>query len=350
MKSHTPVKAIDFFCGAGGLTRGLLDAGMEVVAGVDSDKRLKKTYEANNVPSEFVAEDIFDSDVRSLRRRFGIKKSDVVLYAACTPCQPFSTLNQRRGGWKEDSRRSLLLRFGEIVRESPPDFILVENVPGLGNAYGREIYARFLELITDAGFVHPPAGGRLDASQYGVPQVRKRFILIAARKREMALPSPDGIASRTVRDAIGHLPEAEEGREVLANHVYRTPKPHHVSILQAVPPDGGSRSDVADESVLLECHKKAPTVHRDVFGRMKWDAPAPTLTCRCTDVYCGRFAHPERDRGLTLREAAALQTFGDDYVFYGSFFHIAAQIGNAVPVAFARRLGEEVVAVAGGIS
>ena len=331
------MKAFDFFCGAGGLTRGLLDAGINVLCGVDNDSRLRGTYENNNQPSKFEDADIQDVDILDLRKRYGVTDDDVVLYAACTPCQPFSTLNQRRG---RDGRKELLTDFAEIVSVAPPNFILVENVPGLGNAYGRDIYHEFLRVLRTAGFHYDAR--KLDARDYGVPQVRKRFLLIASRHGAISLPSGDSGPPPTVRSAIAALPHpGSQGAP--PNHVFRDPKPHHLKILQKVPRDGGSRSDIKDTSVLLECHRRNPHVHKDVFGRMAWDLPAPTMTCRCTDVYCGRFAHPQEDRGLTLREAAAIQSFRHDYRFEGTFFHIAAQIGNAVPVRLAHRLGQVLV-------
>jgi len=342
---QTPnIKAIDFFCGAGGLTRGLLDAGVVVLAGVDNDDRLKLTYESNNAPSKFVCADIDEVDIHSLRDQLGIADDDAVLYAACTPCQPFSTLNQKRG---KDDRKSLLLSFAKLVREAPPDFIIVENVPGLSNAYGREIYESFVETLDDCGLVHRD-GALLDARDYGVPQIRKRFIMLASGHGPIALPKKRRGRKPTVRTALKRFPSPVFAGEppLLPNHIAREPKPHHLKILEAVPKDGGSRGDVENTSILLACHQRNPKLHKDVFGRMAWGDPSPTLTCRCTDVYCGRFAHPEQDRGLSLREAAALQTFEDDYVFHGSFFHSAAQIGNAVPVRLARSLGGAVLASA----
>jgi DNA (cytosine-5)-methyltransferase 1 len=338
------IKAIDFFCGAGGLTRGLLDAGISVLAGVDSDERLEDTYKSNNAPSKFVCEDIEKIDIRALRGELGIVKDDRVLYAACTPCQPFSTLNQRRG---EDDRKSLLLSFAELVRASPPDFVVVENVPGLNNAYGREIYDAFVEILDACGLTYR-VGALIDARDYGVPQIRKRFIMLASAIGPVAMPSKQRGRKPTVRTALKNFSSPVfEGEPPIPNHVARKPMPHHVKILEAIPQDGGSRSDVVDTSILLPCHQRTPNLHKDVFGRMAWAEPAPTLTCRCTDVYCGRFAHPVENRGLSLREAAALQTFRDDYVFHGTFLHAAAQIGNAVPVRLAQRLGEAVVASSG---
>jgi DNA (cytosine-5)-methyltransferase 1 len=338
------IKAIDFFCGAGGLTRGLLDVGIQVLAGVDNDAGLRDTYERNNKPSQFICQDVSDLDILAIRKKFGITGRDLVLYAACTPCQPFSTLNQMKG---EDKRKTLLLTFAAIVKESPPDFILVENVPGLNSVYGKEVYQRFSDLLKDCGF-NNVSSGFLDAQFYGVPQVRKRFILLASRHGKIDLPKPNKRRIATVRQYIGGLAPIADGQEDkrVANHLSRKLQPHLKRIILAVPKDGGSRSDVQDISILLPCHRKNPHVHKDVFGRMSWDKPAPTLTCRCADIYCGRFSHPEQDRGISLREAASLQTFPRSYVFYGNFMHVQKQIGNAVPVKLATKLGKKVLEAA----
>ena len=332
------LKAIDFFCGAGGLTRGLLDAGIGVAAGVDNDERLRKTYETNNTPSRFIAKDIAEVDIRELRDQLNIMRDDAVLYAACTPCQPFSTLNTMKG---KDPRKSLLLDFAKLVDNCPPDFVLVENVPGIGSNPGREIYEEFVETLKRNRFQWDDA--KLDAKDYGVPQTRKRFLLVASRHGRPALPRTErGERFATVRDAIGRYPAIQDGEQSTwyKNHEARKLAPHHRRIVAAVPPDGGSRRDIIDTSILLKCHQRHPNAHENVFGRMAWDRPGPTLTCRCTDVYCGRFIHPEQNRGISLREAAALQTFGDDYEFFGkSIQENARQIGNAVPVRLAKALG-----------
>ena len=337
------IKAIDFFCGAGGLTRGLLDAGIEVLAGVDNDERLRETYIHNNEPSCFINRDINKIQIHRLRETLGIQDGDTTLYAACTPCQPFSTLNRLQG---KDERKILLLAFAKIVEECPPDFIIVENVPGLNNAIGKEIYLKFLETLKKCGFSED--ADLLDAKHFGVPQTRKRFILVASRRGSISLPAPETDANRfaTVRECIGKYPAIAGGEssQDYPNHVSRKLKPHLLRIVKAVPKDGGSRRDVADTSILLDCHQRNPNVHKDVFGRMAWDAPSPTLTCRCADVYCGRFTHPEQDRGISLREAAALQTFDDNYEFFGtSLIGVSRQIGNAVPVKLAEQLGKSII-------
>ena len=336
------IKAIDFFCGAGGLTRGLLNAGISVLAGVDNDERLQQTYTHNNKPSRFIASDINDIEIEALREELGIQPQDLILYAACTPCQPFSTLNRQKG---KDKRKILLLDFAKIIKKCPPDFILVENVPGLHKAHGKEIYKEFLSTLKRCGF--SAAADLLDAKHFGVPQTRKRFILVASRHGAISLHKPQTDPSRmsTVRACIEKYPAIADGEASKAhpNHVARKLQPHHKRIVLAIPKNGGSRRDVTDTSILLPCHQKRPNAHKDVFGRMAWDEPSPTLTCRCTDVYCGRFIHPEQDRGISLREAAALQTFGDDYEFFGSsLISCSRQIGNAVPVKLAEQLGKSI--------
>ena len=336
------IKAIDFFCGAGGLTRGLLDAGIKVVSGVDNDNRIRRTYESNNQPSRFIAADIQDIDIEALRKQLDIRPEDPTLYAACTPCQPFSTLNTMH---TVDRRKSLILDFAAIVEQAPPDYIIVENVPGLSNAVGRDIYREFEKTLNKRGFRID--AGMLDAKEFGVPQTRKRFILVASRHGCPTLPSPTSrMRFKTVGDFIRKFPAIAHGErsDSCKNHVARKLPPHHLRILEAVPLDGGSRRDIADMSILLKCHQRNPDAHKDVFGRMSWELPAPTLTCRCTDVYCGRFIHPEQLRGISVREAAALQTFDDQYEFFGhSILEQARQVGNAVPVKLAKLLGDSII-------
>jgi DNA (cytosine-5)-methyltransferase 1 len=244
-------------------------------------------------------------------------------------------------------KKILLLDFARIVKECPPDFILVENVPGLNNACGKEIYEEFLEVLEECKFSSKDAD-LLDAKHFGVPQTRKRFILLASKQGSISLPVPQTDPNRfvTVKECIEKYPEIVDGEESkdYPNHVARKLKPHLKRIVEAVPKDGGNRQDVIDTSILLKCHQEKPKSHKDVFGRMAWNAPAPTLTCRCADVYCGRFTHPDQNRGISLREAAALQTFEDDYEFFGtSIGGISRQIGNAVPVKLAEQLGKSII-------
>ncbi len=338
------IKAIDFFCGAGGLTRGLLDSGIKVLAGVDNDSKLEETYKNNNKPSKFFSTDINSVDIFALREELGITEQDKVLYAACTPCQPFSALNRQRD---KDKKRELLIAFGEIVKICPPDFILIENVPGLKNSYGKEIYQRFLKMIESVGFKSETDyrySEFLDANDFDVPQVRKRFILLASRHGKLTEPQKSS-NKMFIESVLKKYPAIEDGEksEKYHNHEARKLPPNQKLIIEAVPKNGGNRSDVKDQSILLPCHQNKPKVYKDVFSRMAWDKPAPTMTARCVEVANGRFAHPTQNRAISFREAAAIQSFGDDYIFYGSNFHIAKQIGNAVPPRFAQKLGEAIV-------
>jgi len=336
------IKAIDFFCGAGGLTRGLLDASIKVLAGIDNDKRLQDTYEKNNCPSKFYPIKIEDVDIFGLREELGITEQDKVLYAACTPCQPFSHLNKQKDKGK---KRELLLAFGEIVEKCPPDFILIENVPGLKNAYGKEIYEIFLGIIESVGFIPDYRYSEfLDANNFDVPQVRKRFILLASKHGELVEPQ-ESDEKLTVGSVLKKYPAIRNGgkSKKFKNHEARKLPSNHIRIIEAVRKDGGNRADIEDQSILLPCHRNKPKTYKDVFSRMAWDRPSPTMTARCTEVANGRFAHPTQNRAISYREAAALQSFGDDYVFYGSNFHIGQQIGNAVPPKFAQKLGEAIV-------
>ena len=219
MTRTTGIKAIDFCCGAGGLTRGLLDAGVSVVAGLDNDERLRRTYEHNNEPSRFVVGDIAEVDIDALRTDLGIDEEDITLYAACTPCQPFSTLNTAKG---EDGRKSLLLEFGKIVARRPRDFIIVEERAGPCTMPSAWTSIReFMAGITGPlGFC--AASDLWDAKDYGVPQTRKRFILVAARGREPRLPLVTTRNSPiTVRECIEKYPRLAAGERDsrFANHV-----------------------------------------------------------------------------------------------------------------------------------
>jgi len=339
--------ALDFFCGAGGLTRGFLDAGINVVAGIDVDEGCRRTYEANNQPTRFIAADLRQltpEDVASLIH--GIP-NDQLMFAGCAPCQPFS--KQRRVvGHRKD--RTLLGGFAAIVAEFNPRFVIVENVPGIVKVPGNSTYRRFLTSLRALGYRF--AEGRLDAKWFGVPQTRRRWVVIAAQGVQPVMPEPPHGPSKlpyaTVRDAISAYPRIEAGGEDpnIPNH--RAAKLSEVNLrrLRATPPNGGGRLHWP-KSLALPCHSDNYEGHTDVYGRMWWDAPAPALTCRCISLSNGRYGHPEQDRAISLREAASLQSFADDFVFYGeSQAALAGQIGNAVPVKLAEALARQVLRLA----
>ena len=340
------MKALDFFCGAGGLTRGLLDAGIEVVAGYDIDGSCRAAYEGNNgVP--FVHADIGDLVPDGPELKDHLDRTDDLLFAACAPCQPFS--KQRRAGeGKHDL--SLLLQFGELVAAVRPAWVLVENVPGIARGVGRDTLDRFRRTLDASGYRW--TNGVLDAKDYGVPQNRRRYVLLANRgETAPVLPERthggDRRPHRTVREAIGRFPPISAGGNWpgVPNHGSARISERNLERLRATPRDGGDRRSWP-EHLWLACHRGDHAGHTDVYGRMAWDRPAPALTGRCNSISNGRYGHPEQDRALSLREAAAIQTFPDHYRFAGYDKAIARQIGNAVPVLLAEQLGKHIVRLA----
>ena len=338
------MKAFDFFCGAGGLTRGLIDAGIEVIAGYDSDEKCRSTYEHNNPGTTFVHEDIRSvSSADILLRLQSHETADNVLFAACAPCQPFSS--QRKRYTKSQNAR-LLNAFSRLVESVQPAFVLIENVPGMARVQGFSTYRRFLKTLSLNGYRYDSRV--LDAKHFGVPQNRRRLVLMASKKGSITLPTPIfGKNLRpfmTVRETINRFPQinAGEAHPEVPNHVAASVSPLNLMRLRNTPHDGGDRR-AWPQSIWLNCHKGTYSGHTDVYGRLYWDRPAPTLTGRCNSLSNGRYGHPDQDRAISLREAASLQSFPGDYIFFGSNNHIAMQIGNAVPVRLAQQLGEHIL-------
>jgi DNA (cytosine-5)-methyltransferase 1 len=227
---------------------------------------------------------------------------------------------------------------------------MLENVPGLARVRGFSTYKRFKSALVSQGYQY--VDGTVDAKCYGVPQNRRRLVLIASRVAEPSLPSPthgEGKERyRTVRDAIGHLPKLVAGQRdpTISNHGAADLMEINLRRLRFTPRDGGGRKDWP-KSLALDCHK-ARQGHEDVYGRMRWDSPAPTLTCRCFSISNGRYGHPDQDRAISLREAASLQSFPEDYQFFGPTQQIiGAQIGNAVPVSLAEAVGRHILSLSG---
>lgn len=330
--------AVDFFCGAGGLTRGFLDAGIRVVAGLDINESCRRTYESNNKPAKFLACDLREIRRQDLERCIrGIPKDELV-FAGCAPCQPFS--KQRREVDVRD--KTLLSHFGRLVGEFLPGFVVIENVPGIVKLPGNSTYRRFIRSLRCLGY--EVSEGVIDAKFFGVPQTRRRWVVIASWLAKPELPKPthgvEGKPFATVRDAIAHFPRIAAGEQsaCVPNHRAASITPRNLRRLKATPRDGGSRKQWP-KGLVLDCHRGDYRGHTDVYGRMRWDAPAPALTCKCFSISNGRYGHPEQSRAISLREAARLQSFRDDFTFYGKTQEeIGAQIGNAVPVQLARHL------------
>ncbi len=338
--------AVDFFCGAGGLTRGLLNADINVVLGVDADARCRESYENNNHPARFLTADIRELEFDRVREIIGNTPQSELLLAGCSPCQPFS--KQRKSDSKTVVDGTLLGRFAQFVEEFQPDQVFIENVPGIVKVPGFSTYRRFLNLLDDYGYSY--TGGTVDAKYYGVPQTRRRFVLVAMRGVDASLPErTHGTKlqpTATVKEAIRHFPRIRAGQEHqdLPNHVAAAVSELNMERLRHTPKNGGDRRSWP-ETLCLDCHKKDYNGHSDVYGRMWWNRPAPALTGRCHSLSNGRYGHPSQNRAISLREAAALQSFDDDYVFYGSNKHIALQIGNAVPVKLAEAIARHILSL-----
>lgn len=323
--------AIDLFSGCGGLSLGLKSAGFNVVAAIDNDALACSTYRLNHKDVVLIEHDISKTRPTYLRKRLGLKPGELDLLAGCPPCQGFSTLRTLNGNRNvKEPMNDLVFQFMKYIRAFRPKAIMMENVPGLAKD------SRLQELIRDLNKLGYQCEARvLNAADFGVPQRRARMILIAMRKRKPVF-AEYARACKNVRNAIGRLHRAGSGTDPL--HDYETNRAEHViELIKRIPTNGGSRKDLpkADQ---LDCHKRC-NGFADIYGRMAWEEPSPTITGGCINPSKGRFLHPRQHRAITLREAALLQGFPKSYKFDLSTgrFNVAQLIGNAFPPAFAER-------------
>jgi DNA (cytosine-5)-methyltransferase 1 len=326
--------AIDLFCGAGGLSLGLKQAGFQVLAAVDVDPLAIKSFKANHRKTHVILDDLRKVTAAGLRRELGLERGALDLLAGCPPCQAFSalkTLNGRKSVRDKDSK-DLLFEFLRFVREFRPKAVMLENVPRLAKDPRILVLSKTLRKL----------GYRikrrvLNAANYGVPQRRKRMILIAVRKRfghpTFGTPWRPG---RTVRDAIASLPAPRNSSDPLHNVTENRSKEVR-DLIAKIPLNGGGRTSLP-KSEQLACHKRCDGF-KDIYGRMSWDDVAPTITGGCANPSKGRFLHPESNRCVTLREAALLQGFPGHYSISldNGKFAAARLIGNALPPPFIRR-------------
>ena len=339
--------AIDLFSGAGGLSLGLRKAGFEVAAAVDNDPVAVKTYKAN-LGSHILLGSIEEMSAKDLLAAAGISRGECTLLAGGPPCQGFSL--QRRGD-RKDARNNLVLEFLRMVEGIKPRFFLMENVGGLLAKHGAPFLREFSLRTSKLQYVIHVA--KLDASQFGVPQIRKRAFLFGEYTPDFSsrfkIPEPRNNTVRTVRDAIGDLPSPPEDGQChphVPNH-YREGRlaPINLERIRTVP-QGGGRDDLP-KRLQLACHVNNPLHrHKDVYGRLSWDEPSVTLTAGFDSFTRGRFAHPVEDRSLTIREGARIQTFPDSFVFEGNREDGARQVGNAVPPLLAQHLGKAILKAA----
>ncbi|MFQ1801350.1 DNA cytosine methyltransferase [Aeromonas veronii] len=326
IKNRKPT-AIDLFCGSGAVTLGLKQAGFHVVGAVDLAPQACLTYKANHPEVNLIEEDIVNLDPSCFD---SVVKNGLDLLVVCAPCQPFSSQNRKKS--IADPRRDLVSESLKFIDRFEPEIVFLENVPGLA---ATSIFSSYTEALKARGYdVSAPM--KLDASKLGVAQRRYRMVLLASKNIDIhKLSSFSEQPMRTVRDLISDLPVPPIGRTSAADVLHFSRKHSDLNLrrLSYIPKNGGSRYALPIE-LQLKCHQnKKNGSFSDVYGRMKWDDVAPTLTTGCTDITRGRFAHPEQNRGMTLREAARLQSFPDSYIFLGNAGQIATQIGNAVPPA-----------------
>jgi len=332
------IACVDLFCGVGGLTHGLIHGGVKVVAGIDVDQDCSFPYEENNPGAIFLGRDVRSLSGKTLRSLWAATDHRYTLLAGCAPCQPFSTYSRKGRTSRTDTKWDLVADFGRLVKESRPDFVTMENVPQL---LDHPIFEKFLNSLRGYHVWHKA----VECSQYGVPQTRKRLVLLASRLGPIALASPSVVKENrpsTVRIAISHLNRLEAGTSDPVDPLHSACRLSELNLrrIRASRPGGTWRD--WNKSLIAKCHRKdSGDTYPSVYGRMEWDALAPTITTQSFGYGNGRFGHPEQDRAITLREAAILQTFPAEYRFLRPGEHLRFSvlgrlIGNAVPV----RIGE----------
>ncbi len=330
---------VDLFCGIGGLTHGLQRAGLEVVAGVDADPTCRYAFEANN-RSRFIhapLERITEADIRSW-----YPPGAGWILVGCAPCTPFSAYVA--GAKRKSDKWSLVDLFMDRIADVQPDIVSMENVVRLTSFDGGRVFKRFLRRLQARSYHISVV--TVDASSHGVPQHRHRLVLLASRLGPIRLPESEPLPQRTVRQAIGHLAPIRAGETHPGDPVHRAANlsPLNLRRIQASR-QGGSWADWRDPDLVARCHRRTSgATYKNVYGRMEWDRPAPTMTTGCFSYGRGRFGHPVQDRAISLREAALLQSFPAAYDLVpagesASFTHLGRHIGNAVPVALAEVIG-----------
>lgn len=336
---------IDSFCGAGGLGLGLKNAGFKILLSFDIEQKCIDTINSNQkyFDHKAITADIADMLNGTLLNKCNLKRGELFLLAGGPPCQGFSI--QRRGS-DIDVRNELVLKYGQLVNELYPYFFVMENVTGLAGKRGKTILEQLIEDVESIGY--DVSVNLLDAQDFGVPQRRKRYVIVGKRKDVDATYIPPKIipGRKTVRDTIAFLPVPPlDGKDHPDIPLHRRDKLSELNLkrIQALRP-GQGRDDLPDE-LLADCHKIDSSVigYRNVYGRMEWDDVAPTITARFDSFTRGKFGHPDQPRSISLREGALLQTFPMDFVFIGNKVDIARQIGNAVPPILAEQIGNSII-------
>ena len=327
-----PICAVDVFCGIGGLTYGLRSAGINVVLGLDVDASCRYAYETNNIGAVFLETDVRDVGFTDLETYYD--QSEVTALVGCAPCQPFSSHTRRNAAPDDDCE--LVDEFARLVREGTPDLVSMENVPGLAK---HESFRDLLELLLELDY--QVDHDVINLYQYGVPQRRKRLVIVASRRGPAVLPEPTD-ETNNVADFIRDLHPIAAGQTSSEDPAHTTLplSPTNLKRIRQSKP-GGTWKDW-DKALVNPCHTRAH--YPAPYGRMQWDEPAPTITTQFCYYSTGRFGHPTQDRAVSVREAALLQTFPPDYELLDPDAHmpickLARHVGNAVPVKIGELIG-----------
>lgn len=331
------IYAIDLFCGVGGLTHGLVKAGVDVRLGVDIDPACEYPFTANN-DAGFLRKSVEKLEVEDLEHHY--RKNGIKLLAGCAPCQTFSTYNQK--ATESDKRWWLLQQFSRLVEELSPELVTMENVPRLVE---QNVFGEFVAKLRDNEYF---VDFRVvNCAEYGVPQQRNRLVLLASKLGPIELMSPAefGKTPTSVKEAIGDLQALPAGAASMDDPLHQSSALSELNMrrIKASKPGGGWKD--WPEDLVADCHKKeSGKTYRSVYGRMEWDVPAPTMTTQFFGFGNGRFGHPEQDRAISLREGAILQSFPKDYKFVPPGAEIYQKvlgrlIGNAVPVTLGEVIG-----------
>lgn len=337
------IEAIDLFCGAGGLTYGLGKASVKVVAGVDIDPASRFPFETNN-DAKFIQQSVENVSGKQLRALYS--KGAIKLLAGCAPCQPFSSYSQGARG-KNDEQWRLLEEFSRLIDECKPELVTMENVPALLTHAVFQDFVGSLSYFPSGRRRYHVSYGLVSCEKYGLPQTRRRLVLLASKLGPIELPAPSD-ETLCVKRTIGQLRPQTAGDIDAYDPIHRSanmsPK-NMARIRQSIP--GGTWSDW-DKELVAECHKRpSGRTYPSVYGRMEWDKPSPTITTQFFGFGNGRFGHPEQHRALTLREGALLQSFPKSYQFVAKdkpihFRVVGRLIGNAVPPLLGKLIGDTI--------
>jgi DNA (cytosine-5)-methyltransferase 1 len=338
------ISAIDLFCGIGGLSYGLKQSGVPVVAGVDLDDSCKFAFE-NNIDGEFLSMDIAELNGDEIKKRYWGDDEIVKVLVGCAPCQPFSTHANKNRIRKSSRRWHLLNEYKRLIDETSPEILSMENVPNLAN---QQIFKNFVQFLIDNKYF--VSYSNVFCPDYGIPQKRRRLVLLASKYDEIELLPPTHTPENyvTLEEKIGDLPPVAAGETCETDPLHRARNLSEINLkrIKSSKPNGTWHD--WDEELLLPCHrKKTGRTYKAVYGRMAWDEPSSTITTQFFSYGTGRFGHPTQHRALTIREGALLQSFPPDYKFCEdehnvSMKQLGIHIGNAVPVDLGIVIGESI--------